>query len=428
MFRLFGRLIGVLLLVCLLTGVCAAEQVVDPDYAFQYFIELLQAENYQKALDMYQDIQQSYDYSTAIPEFPVYEIYAQGLLALKNGDLDTALEQLEKAQKIGKTSEDIDFPDMEGLTPCGVVIAYVNGRIAMRDQDSKAALEYFEDSKNYKDTNNLIIEIYNYWIDPPYRYTLGGVDLTDTSAEITWADTEAAEKYTVCYQMNRKQQETVQADGCSVTLENLLPGTEYEVSIIAEGDTGKPLVFRFETKQARELSGPVRTGGNGYLRYYEAKNADRYDYQTMLNRGMIRTAETMKSSEGSDTGLTYVEVKKGFETGKYVYEYFTTISNTDEAVKSFRWTLVLRMAREASGSEEDAAEDPGFDVYCLNGTSNASAADASIDTLYRFDKLPELLSMHFQAYGNVWVEGPGIIELYIDGMFAGSIGIGIVAQ
>ncbi len=381
-----------LLCMCLLTGICTAEQVINPSFTFDNFIEEVQAENYEQALRMYEELQEEYDYSTTIPEFPVYEIYVRGLLALNNGDLEEALAQIELAQRVGGTNG-VDFPDHEGLVPCTIIIAYLKGRIAFDKKEYQTALEYLDECTNYRDTNKLKIRILEIEAEPD-RYCLTGTETTDTTAVLSWTDSEAADRYSVVYSCGRKQEQMVQTAECSVTLEELLPETEYSVSVIAEDGSTESLTTRIETKQAEGLHGSIRADGRGYLRFYEANKAEKYTFSQMSNRNMIHDAESMKDSEGTDTGLIGVNVRQGFAKGSYLYDYYIPLSNTDETRTSFSWTMILRMAHGNDKTEDTT----GFDVYSVTGTSEAPKARKSIQSLYRFDQVQDLLARHFEAY------------------------------
>lgn len=414
-----GKLIVVsILCISLLCGAALADTsagYVDPRWTFDLFVEALQAGRYEEALTLYREDEELLSNTSAIPEFPIFAEYAEGLLFLQNGQLDEALASFQRVHRIMVgNDENAVFPDREGLPDIAALITYTQARIAQRDGRLEDAISGYEKLRDY-----IHIRIFadvlarlgecDAQIKPSQvRYSIASSSANKNSISLSWNDSVDASEYLVSWKpVGAGNATTIGTDKTEVIAKNLLPNTTYRVTVIAKDDTqGSPLTATITTDRAQSLSGPITREERISLWTYEARRLNQYTIDE------IRVDGWLSEPEKTEEGISIIRVDPYFAKGSNRYELHTVLRNTDNNRTDFTYTLVLRMPDE-------------FGTYSLTNTESAPETKYSRGKKFGFD-LTDLLRQYFSGQDGIWIENAGTIELYIDGMYVDAVPVTFV--
>ena len=409
------RIFSVILSVFLLLGTCSADTAVstglEPQQAFDMFLENLQAGMYEDALELYEMDRELYDNNDIVVDFRIYGIYAAGLCDLKQGKLDEALSGFQYVQRTMVGEDGTVFPEQDGLVSCETLIIYTAGRIAERDGNMEEAIADYSAVRsvlyNYgrpvpsaiSDTITRLMDCNDRVQPVQERYVLAGSEAEGDSIAVSWTDSAGAENYFVSWTpVGIKAGGSEEVAGLSFTAGSLIPDTEYKFSVMAADDAGsKPLTFTLKTGRVSGLTGAISRDSRCQIWTCEARRAETYTYQQMIDRGMLTQAAA------SEEGRSIIKVNRNFAKGYYLYDFRIQLMNSDSGKKEFDWALVLRMPDELG-------------TYTVSGTSDAPRANRKVGESYYFP-MASLLSAYFENFDGEWIESAGKVELYIDGMF-----------
>ena len=406
------------LCMALLCGTALADSsggYVDPRWTFDLFVEALQASHYEEALRLYHEDEELLSSTAAIPEFPTYAEYAQGLLMLQNGQLDDALAYFQRVHRIMiGNDENAVFPGTEGLPDIGVLITYTQARIAQRDGNLEEAIDGYEKVRPYihtrifADVLSRIGECDALLIPTQLRYSVAASSANTNSFTFSWNDSESASGYMVSWKpVGAGTATTLETERTEILAKDLLPDTTYRITVIAVGDTqGSPLTATVTTDRARSLNGAITREERASLWTYEARRLDLYTIDE------IRTDGWMSEPEKTEEGISIIRVNPYYAVGLNRYELHTVLRNTDSSRTTMTYTLILRMPDELG-------------TYSLKETIASPSSRYTRGMVFPFD-LTNLLSQYFSGQNGMWVESAGTIELYIDGMYVDAMPVTFV--
>ena len=406
-----------ILLACILPVTVTAEsKVVDERGNFEEFIELLQEGSYQRAIDLYETHQETYEHSTAVPAFSAYAEYAKGLLRLEEGRLEEALTCFVHVQELMLVTEERRFPEEEDLYSCMALIDYTRGRISETVQAYQEAADLYGALVQRGEIIMDVISRRNhclYLITPiQERYILTSHTADSNSITISWADREAGAdgSYEVSWWpvgTNTAQHTTASSN--ETVIQGLLPGTEYQIMLMHQLDDKKsPLFSNITTAAAPSLRGSIKRASRMKMMTYPERKSY-MTYQELLNAGYITSCDVTETKEA------IVLVDRNYAEGENRYLLYIDIENSDTGKASANCCVLMRMP-------------DNLGVYASQTTiefATPNESGKSVQNLLLL-QLTDVLEQYFVDHGSTWIESTGSVELYLDDMYVDEVPICIL--
>lgn len=334
-----------------------------------------------------------------------YAKYAEGILALNEGDLGAALTNFKILRDMNEA-----FPEeYKQLNTSGSLANYVEGRVREEAQEYVLAVESYKLAGGCRDSLDRI-ERLNELIEGisrlPKRVTIQEINCTINSIELKWADSEASASYAVsCSPSGGKSVYAGSVTECALFVDSLLPNTSYTFQITID-DTGDTFLCSAATQPAPALSGDLMLSAKTQLFYCSAADVQRYG-------GIVRALSRKLAVYPENTGAGFpIQADRGRAIGLNNYYINLKLNNVSgrELTKQLEWMFILRL------------EDNG--TYSATGMMDPPGKSSLVATNYAMD-LSMLMEAAYAGLGE-WKAAQGKLELYINGMFTDEIDVQIV--